>query len=291
MPDDPQIPPDAVDDGELLAAYLDGETDDVTTARLERRLTDDPELAERLDAIAVVRVRMQRLSEITAPDAARQRLRVELARARGGDDPAVAGAPLGTEISAPAPGDDAVQPRGHRRRWWWTRRPGSALAAAAVVAVAVFGVATLLRPVGGGISEEALVADDDTAVEAAGTDDRAADEAGSAALEEQADEAAGDTTAARAPAAAVDGDGEIAARARELQRDPPDDLLARERRLREGAGLPTERLCVAELDAVTVDLVDEDGRVALAVLLSDVDEIVLLVPRTCAAIRTIPAAR
>ncbi|HEX6255363.1 MAG TPA: hypothetical protein VFZ70_06090 [Euzebyales bacterium] len=274
MRDDHQTSTDAVDDGELLAAYLDSETDDTTTARLERRLADDAALAERLDAIAQVRMRMQRLSEVSAPDEARQRLREELARVRGG-----------TTVGGPA-GADA--PTGAGRRRWWALRAGPALAAAAVLVIAVFGAATLLRPVGGSEeSGEALVADEGDAAEAAGAG--GADDAPQA--DEQPAGEAADTAAAQAQAAPVDSDSEIATRALELRADAPDDLRARERQLRERAGLPTDRLCVTELDAATVDLVDEDGRVALAMLLSDVDQIVLLVPRTCAAIRTIPASR
>jgi hypothetical protein len=287
MPDEHQTPTDAVDDGELLAAYLDGETDDVTTARLERRLADDPALAGRLDAIADVRVRMQRLVEVSAPDAARRRLWEELGRVRAGDDvtdptPATDGTGAPTE-EAGAPTAETGAPSEHRP--WWSRRPGAVLAAAALVLIAVFGAATLLQPISGA-GDEALVAEDDAVGEAGGAE---ADT--SPQLEEEAAEAAGDAAAPQTATSVVSGDSEIAARARELRDDPPDDLRARERRLRDRAGLPTERLCVTELDATTVDLVDEDGRVTLAVLLSDVDQIVLLDTRTCAAIRTIPASR
>jgi hypothetical protein len=294
MPDDDQTPIDAVDDGELLAAYLDGQTDDVTTARLERRLADEAALAERLDAIAQVRVRLQRVAEVTAPAEARQRLRDELARARGGDAPtgdALTTEPAPTGATAGSPPGEGVAPPAGRRRWW-ARHPGPALAAAAVVVVALFGAATLLRPIGGADSGEALIADDDAVGEGAADGDAGREELDTAAqLEERGAEAADTTSAAGTAAVAVAGDREIAARARELSADPPGDLRARERRLRERAALPADRLCVTELDAATVDLVDEGGRVSLAVLLNDVDQIVLLRPRTCAAIRTIPAAR
>jgi hypothetical protein len=110
------------------------------------------------------------------------------------------------------------------------------------------------------------------------------------AAESAASEPARGGGADQQAAAEVAGDAEIAARAERLRADPPENLRARERRLREQAGLPMARLCVRELRATTVDLVDEDGRVALAVMIRGASpQIVLLDPRTCAAIRTIPA--
>lgn len=198
-----------------------------------------------------------------------------------------------------------------RGRRWSVRATPVLATAAALVLIAVLGTAAVLGQLGLGGSEEwggagvsldAQAEPEGDAPEAAAPGDDAADpaaggDAGAITAERAASEPArgGDSDGTRREqqaAAEVDGDADIAARAERLRDDPPADLGARERRLRERAGLPTSRLCVRELRATTVDLVDEDGRVSLAVMVRGASpQIVLLDPRTCAAIRTISARR
>lgn len=307
MRDDTSTGPGAADEGALLAAYLDGDTDELTTARIERRLASDDAFAARLDALAAMRARLQRLDEIVVPPAVRTRLheRLDAERAASGDTdrrhvPGRA-APLGTED----PGMTTEVRRA--RRWPALAAPAPALAAAAaIVVVAVLGAAAVLGQLGtGGTAGSAeggvSLQDQDGAAEgapqaAAPAEEAAGDAAGGGATtaERAASEAArgGGTRGDQQAAAKVEGDADIAARAERLRDDPPSDLRARERRLRERAGLPTARLCVREVRATTVDLIDEDGRVALAVMVRGPSpQIVLLDPRTCAAIRTIPSQR
>lgn len=293
MRDDASTPADALDEGALLAAYLDGDTDELTTARIERRLADDDALAARLDAIAGTRARLQRLDEVATPSDVRGRLRrrLDAERAVG---PSVDGPAGGTD--RPAPSDPAEVDRGRR----WSLRAAPVMAAAAIVLVAVLGAAAVVGQLGVGGAEESAGGDASLeadaggqaeAPQAAAPQDDAAGEGAAVEADRARSEAArggGD----RQAAAKVDGDADIAARAERLRRDPPADLLAHERRLRDGAGLSTTRLCVRELEAATVDLVDEDGRMALAVLVRGASpQIVLLDPRTCAAIRTISTQR
>lgn len=280
MRDDRDAAADALAEGELLAAYLDGDTDDVTTARLERRLAVDATLAARLDAIAATRARMQRLAQVSVPDRARQRLHDELERERRAE-----------LTSRRADRSTSAAPRRARR---WRLPTGPAIAAAAIALVTVLGLTSLLGPLGGGGGETQESAAD-AAAEGTAAEDAAAepadtgDRAGAAGLgaSDEAPEAEAGADAAPSAAFQVTDDAEIAARALRLRADPPADLRTRERRLREDAGLPTAPLCVGDLDAETVDLIAEGGRVALAVLLADTDEIVLLAPRTCTRIRTI----
>lgn len=300
MRDDTSTGHDALDEGALLAAYLDGGTDEVTTARIERRLADDDALAERLDGIAATRARLQRLDEVAAPADVRARLREVLHAERAAVDGADGAAGRAGRHAA----RDAGGPADGRRRWSARAAPAMA-AVAAVVLVAVLGAAAVLgqlgtggseESAGGGVSLEADAGAEAGAPQAAAPEDDAAGATGDGAAAMDAD---GDGTDAargggtdRQAAAEVDGDADIAARAERLRGDPPGDLRARERRLRDRAGLSTARLCVRELEAATVDLVDEDGRVALAVLVEGPSpQIVLLDPRTCAAIRTISTQR
>jgi len=293
MRDDASTPADALDEGALLAAYLDGDTDEVTTARIERRLADDDALAARLDAIAGTRARLQRLDEVATPADVRGRLRRRLDAERV-VGPSVDGPAVGT--NRPAPSDPAEVDRARR----WSVRVAPVMAAAAIVLVAVLGAAAVVGQLGVGGADEsaggdaALEADaggQADAPQAAAPQDEAAGEGAAVEADRARSEAArggGD----RQAAAKVDGDADIAARAERLRGDPPADLLAHERRLRDRAGLSTTRLCVRELEAATVDLVDEDGRMALAVLVRGASpQIVLLDPRTCAAIRTISTQR
>ena len=297
MRDDTSTGHDALDEGALLAAYLDGGTDEVTTARIERRLSDDDALAERLDSIAATRARLQRLDEVAAPADVRARLREVLHAERAAVDGAGAAGRAGRH-AARDPGGPA-----DGRRWSARAAPAMA-AAAAVVLVAVLGAAAVLgqlgtggseESAGGGVSLEADAGAEAGAPQAAAPEDDAAGATGDGAAVD-ADGAGTDAGRGggtdRQAAAEVDGDADIAARAERLRGDPPGDLRARERRLRDRAGLSTARLCVRELEAATVDLVDEDGRVALAILVEGPSpQIVLLDPRTCAAIRTISTQR
>lgn len=273
---------DALDEGVLLAAYLDGATDEVTTRRLERRLAEDAQLAARLDAIAETRAQLQRLDDVRAPAAARQRVKDQLARHRGTPDAA------GAQPTAP--------PR-------WATRFAPLAAAAAVALLAVFGIATVLPEMSGGDSAEEAAAEGgaeadigaDAGVadsgDGAGGGLEAAAEAPQALAEESSgrggSEAAADV-AAEAPPATVAGDADIVARAERLRDAPPTDLQRREQRLRRDAALPVTPTCVDDVDAATVDLIVEDGRTSVAVLLDDEGgQIVLLDPKTCATIRTI----
>jgi hypothetical protein len=283
MRDDSSTGSEAHDEGALLAAYLAGDTDDVTTARIERRLASDDALAARLDALAATRARLQRLDEVTVPADVRARLRVRLdaERAGGGAE----GRDVTTEVRR-APG-------------WSVRATPVMATAAAIVLIAVLGAAAVLGQFSTGGTEESaggeVSLEGPAGAEAEAAPDEAGDRAagggaGAMAAESAASEPARGGGADQQAAAEVAGDAEIAARAERLRADPPENLRARERRLREQAGLPMARLCVRELRATTVDLVDEDGRVALAVMIRGASpQIVLLDPRTCAAIRTIPA--
>lgn len=301
MRDDTTTGYDARDEGALLAAYLDGDTDEVTTSRIERRLAADDALAARLDALAATRARLQRLDEVAVPADVRARLRVRLGAERAAHGDAEV-----RNVSAAQARHDAPDPTGatnvpRTRRWSLPAIPVMA-AAAALVLVAVLGAAAVLGQLGVGgtaesggaeVSLDAQAEAEADAPQAAVPQDDAADGAvgggdGGAA----ADTARGGDTRGDQQAAKVDGDADIAARAQRLRDDPPASLRAREHRLRERAGLPTARLCVRELEAATVDLVDEDGRVALAVMVRGANpQIVLLDPRTCAAIRTISTQR
>lgn len=267
----PDHDPEAVAEDALLAAYLAGETDDVTTARIEGRLADDADLSARLDALAEARGRLQRLSTVRAPDTARQRLRAQL----------------------------ASEPDPRRRRADRSRPRWLAPAAAAAVALALLGVGSLLGPLAGGEEEAGSAAHGVADAEGNGgaSDLQAAGEADAGDTAAGADDAGGGdgagAVARSAPEAAaqVDSDADIAARLDQLrQRAPQVDPRVRERRLRRRAQLPAARLCVRDLDVAAVDLVDEDGRVTLAVLLrGPTRQIVLLDPRTCVPSRTIAA--
>jgi len=290
MRDDTSTPADALDEGALLAAYLDGDTDEVTTARIERRLADDDALAARLDAIAGTRARLQRLDDVTTPADVRARLhrRLDAERVdRAVDRP-------GGRTGRTAASDPADVNRARP----WSVRAAPAMAAAAIVLVAVLGAAAVVGQLGRGGAEEsagldaALEADAGAQAEAPQDDAAATAGEGAAVEPDRARSEAARDGGDRQAAAQVDGDADIAARAERLRSDPPADLLASERRLRDRAGLSTTRLCVRELEAATVDLVDEDGRMALAVLVRGASpQIVLLDPRTCAAIRTISTQR
>ncbi|MBW3603326.1 MAG: hypothetical protein KY460_00200 [Actinobacteria bacterium] len=274
---------DALDEGVLLAAYLDGDTDDMTTRRLERRLAEDARLAARLDAIAETRAQLQRLDDVRATSAARQRVKDELARHR--ETPEV------TRAQRPA-------------TLRWVTRFAPLAAAAAVAVIAVLGLATVLPALSGGDSAQEEsgaqgAAEEGGGVDAGGDDSddgadgglEAAAEAPQALSEESSGRSGSETAAdatAVAPPATVTGDADIVARAERLRDGPSTDLRRRERRLRRDAALPAGPTCVDDVDAATVDLIVEDGRTALAVLLDDGSgQIVMLDPTTCAPIRMI----
>lgn len=276
---------DALDEGELLAAYLDADTDEVTTARVERRLQTDREFAARLDAVAATRARLQRLDQVAAPAAARAGLDARLAAER-------AGGPAPTREASPA-----------RERRWRTINLAPLAAAAVLVVVAVIGVGSLVT---GGDDEGAGAAESSAVTQAAGdvrSEPAVAGDSGPAAANEAAGAAGGaggmetgepaDRRDLSAPAPRADDDAEIRARALELLDEPVEDLAARERRLRRAAGLPVDRLCVDGLDASTVDVVDADGRVVVAVLLpgGELMQVTLLDPKSCVPIRMIPTSR
>lgn len=308
MRDDTSTGSDAPDEGALLAAYLDGDTDEVTTARIERRLASDDALAARLDSLAETRARLQRLDEVVVPADVRARLRGRLDAERGASGGAD-GRHVHPGRATHGAEDPGVTTGIRRARRWSVRATPVLAAAAAIVLVAVLGTAALLGQLGMGGTDESAGAEvsldaqggaEAGEPQAAAPDDEAADRAagggaGAMAAESAASESARGSDGARGDqqaAAKVDGDDDIAARAERLRDDPPTNLVTRERRLRERAGLPTTRLCVRELRAATVDLVDEDGRVALAVMVRGASpQIVLLDPRTCAAVRTIPTQR
>lgn len=289
---------EAPDEGELLAAYLDAQTDELTSARIERRLASEPALAARLDAIAAATGRLQRLSSVELPPQVRDRLRARLAEERAGvgDHP-----PASAADKTTSPDDDAVAAVTPRRRWQARFVPLAA--AAVIVLLAVLGVAGLLAQTGGGLAASGGNEESGAGRGAADTAAGEAQQEAPAAAPRTATERSGgrggaavagasaapDRPSSPRPPAKVDGDDEILARAGRLLNDPPSSLRAREQRLRRGAGLATDRLCVTDLDAATVDLIDEDGRVALAVLLAGrADQIVLLDPGTCAPMRMVP---
>lgn len=309
MRDDTSTGPDAHDEGAQLAAYLDGDTDELTTARIERRLAFDDAFAARLDALAATRARLQRLDEVVVPTGVRARLHERLEAERA----ARRGVDRGRALTDVGHDDPDATTEVRRERRWPVRAAPVLAAAAAVVLVAVLGTAAVVGQLGtGGTAESAgaevsldaqAEGEPQAAAEprAAAPDDEAAGAAESGAGPETADGADGEsargadsagTRGGEQAAARVEGDADIAARAERLRDDPPADLQARERLLRERAGLPTTRLCVRELRAETVDLIDEDGRVALAIMVRGARrQIVLLDPRTCAAIRTISTQR
>lgn len=279
---DPQT--NAPDEGELLAAYLAAETDDLTSARIERLLRDDPRVAERLDALARTRQRLQRLDDVRPPPGFRERLddrlRAErVARTDGG-------------------GHDAASERSRRGRWLDRRRFAPLAAAAAFVLVAVIGGASLLS-VGGSVEESAETAAD-SAAEAPAADAPAAepfaapDSGGEAAAGEDAagaqQQPPGETDEDGAVARAlpqVTADADISSRLRDQARST-DEPAVREGNLRRRSGLRAQPLCLTDVDATAVDLVERDGRTLLAALVTDEAgrHVALFDPENCTPLRT-----
>jgi hypothetical protein len=262
----------APDEGELLAAYLDAETDEVTSTRIERLLRQDPEAAARLDAIARARTRLQRLDTAIPPGGFRGRLDDRLRAERAAQDTQATQAPR----------------RSRAERHWF--RP--LVAVAAVLLVALIGGSALLNTVqestGSALDTAAAPAEDGAALsderddaeqEAAGGGEAA--ESGAAAEAERAPV----TSDAGAPH--VDSDADIALRLQAEARSG-QDAAAREAGLRAAAGLPTEPACLDGGDAAAVDLVERDGELLLVALVDGDDgrRVVVFDPDACTRLRT-----
>jgi hypothetical protein len=266
---------DAPDEGELLAAYLDAQTDEVTAARVERLLRQDPQAAARLDAIARTRARLQRLDDVVPPDGFRQRLDARLRAERAG--------------SASAQPAQAAHRARTERRWF---RP--LVAVAALVLVAVVGGGTVLSLVtASGDSAESGSAFD-TAAEAPASGDQAPLSGGDEGMAaERQDDAVGAEEEAQAPSTAdaaaphVDSDADIARRL-QAPEGLAQEVPVREAELRAGAGLPVEPACLADGDATAVDLVERDGELLLVALVDSGDgaHVVVFDPSTCTRLRT-----
>lgn len=301
---DPQT--DAPDEGELLAAYLAAETDDLTSARIERRLLEDPEVADRLDALARTRQRLQRLDDVRPPPDFRARLDARLRAERAGrTDPASGAVAAGThagERSARTAGG-----RRHRGRRFDTRWLTPLATAAALVVVAVIGGTALLNLSAGTSPEESAgsAADAEGPVaapfaapdsggesiegggESAEGGGAAGGEAAQQELSDRADQDARGPEAAAADALPrVTADADITARLRDQAQstDPPAE---REAELRRRSGLPAQTLCLTDSAATAVDLVERDGRAVLTALVADGSgtRVVLFDPGDCARLR------
>jgi negative regulator of sigma E activity len=269
---DPQT--NAPDAGELLAAYLDGETDDVTSARIERRLRTDPGTAAKLDTLAHIRARLQRLDEVEPPADFRERLD---ARLRSERDKARPATPPMSSHTGSRPG-----------------RLAPFAAAAGLLLVAVVGGVALLNIRGGGDDESvgaaAEIHADAEEPEAADAPMLASPDDGADAAEERAArdadiEQQAETSGAALPNVATDSD--ITARLQQTDQEV-DDPVAREAQLRARAGLPAAPICLDDFDAVAVDLVERAGQPLLAALITERGgpRVVLFDPRACARIRT-----
>lgn len=285
---DPQT--DAPDEGELLAAYLAAETDDLTSARIERRLLEDPQVAARLDALARTRQRLQRLEQVQPPPGFRERLDARLRTERA--TPHEQAARAGTRASS------VRRERG--------RRLAPLATAAALVLTAVLGGVTLLNSVGGSVEESAGSGDQvtDTAADRPATADEplaaepfAAPESGQGgAADGESSGADGGAAAGKDDAGTLDAragtlprvavDADIAARLRDDARTTDEPAL-REAALRERSGLPPQPLCLAGSDAAAVDLVERDGRTLLVALTpgGEGSRVVLFDPGDCTRLR------
>lgn len=201
MTDDPRT---HHDDGELLAAYLADELDDLEVHRLERRLLDDAQLRRQLDDVHEAVLAVQSPDDVDPPAGLDARI---VERVRAADAGAAAG-----NGEVPGPSAGASGPRrstGSAATPWW-RRPVAAVAAVAllgVVAVSWIGVATLT---GGGDDAGTVTAM--SADEAAPEADAAPDSGGAEEMAEAQPEAgAGGTAEAPGGADAAAADGDAAA--------------------------------------------------------------------------------
>jgi hypothetical protein len=175
-------------------------------------------------------------------------------------------------------------------------------AAAVLVLVAVIGGASLLS-VGGSVEQSAETAADSAAeapADAPAAEPFAAPDSGSEAAA-GGDAAGGDAAGApqqlpgetdeegavarTLPQVAADAD--IAARLRDEARST-DDPAIREADLRQRYGLRAQPLCLADVDATAVDLVERGGRTLLAALVSDDGRrhVALFDPQNCTQLRT-----
>lgn len=298
------------DEGALLAAYLAADTDEVTTARIERRLRDEPEFAARLDALARTRVRLQRLDQVAPPPELHERLVAAIQAERTATTDDRAG--MREAVSARAT-HAATPPRAAQR----TRRLAGLSAAAVwlLFAVVAGGVLVgLFLPRGssdgaestgaaevedGGVAAaqadkpvEGLAAPD-SAPEAAQGDER---DDGAQGEAEAADEAGVATRAGSSEAAMaappggslppVSDDAEITTRLADAV--GTGAVSQREARLRRGADLPTQPACLSGTDAIAVDLVERDGRALLTALVARDSgrAVVLFDPVTCERVRS-----
>lgn len=292
---------DTPDEGALLAVYLAAETDEITTARLERRLRDEPELAARLDALARTRARLQRLDAVAVPPELRDRV---AARLRAERDAPAATSPHTAARSARTSRGAA---RHHRPGPTQRGRRLSALSVAAgllLLAVVAGGVVvgTLLprsgsdeaaqvtsaaEADGGQIGEpgERLEAPEQAPGAAGGADTRD-DSAGQGAERSGGSEASAAGTATTADLPETTSDADIAARLRDATAS--GDAVRREAQLRRDAELPRRPVCTAGLDTTAVDLVMRDGQTLLTALVTEDDRptIVLFDPNDCARVRT-----
>jgi len=262
---DPQT--NAPDEGELLAAYLDADTDDLTSARLERLLQQDPRAAARLDALARTRARLQRLDEVAPPEGFRERLDARLAAER---------TPSQVTQSQRTPSARATQ------RWF-----APFAAAAALVLVAVIGGAALLGQSGSG--EDSAAAPAQLQAESSGAANAPmaeADDGGDSADERAGAGAAAGTSGTPSEAAGAEQEEANEASGRALPRVAGDAKLAehlrrlaqasehpfdREFEQRVRAGLSTAPMCVNGVDETAADLVEFNERLVVAALIQGDD--------------------
>ena len=282
---DPQT--DAPDEGELLAAYLAAETDDLTSARIERRLVEDAQVSARLDALARTRQRLQRLEQVQPPPGFRARLDARL-RAERATPPAQA-------VRAGARASSVRRER--------SRRFAPLATAAALVLVAVLGGVALLNSVGGSAEESAGQVTDTAADQPATAEEPLAAEPFAAPESGEQGAAGGESSGADGGAAAdqddagtldaragtlprVGADADIAARLRDAAQ-ATDEPALREVDLRERSGLPPQPLCLAGSDAAAVDLVERDGSALLVALTpgGEGSRVVLFDPGDCTRLR------
>jgi len=282
---DPQT--DAPDEGELLAAYLAAETDDLTSARIERRLVEDAQVSARLDALARTRQRLQRLEQVQPPPGFRARLDARLRAERA--TPHAQAVRAGARVSSV-----------RRER---SRRFAPLATAAALVLVAVLGGVALLNSVGGSAEESAGQVTDTAADQPATAEEPLAAEPFAAPESGEQGAAGGESSGADGGAAAdqddagtldaragtlprVDADADIAARLRDAAQ-ATDEPALREVDLRERSGLPPQPLCLAGSDAAAVDLVERDGSALLVALTpgGEGSRVVLFDPGDCTRLR------
>ncbi len=219
--------------GELLAAYLAGDVDDLTAARLERALQQDSQLRRQLDQIYGVVSSMEQLDAVDVPSGFEDRLQRRITGAH-------------TEArSTPARATTA----------WW-QRPSSAVAALVVLAVVAL---SSVSGLGGG-------ADDESASDSAEFSEQQAEEeaagdgggvAAAAATDAAPDMADGNDAAALAAPAASEiiefgSPDDIAALVERVQSDPSESLL-------EGVEGETDQREQPPLGGAAADLLTAEG--------------------------------